>query len=520
MPPRKKLKVETEPVVWSSPEEIPTPPVEKPVVSKTNLYSGETYKQDENRQARLEFGYKLSKTLVEAVKTGNLALVCHIMETKGLRSLLHFQEHKPETSVTGAPAYFPKIHDVKAPVQPVQPYFGLRELFLWNGGGSVAEFNLLVEAVQHNQMKVLQTLVTRFQFDVNACTTHHSGFSSWIRYPLLAAIEKERMEMVEFLVRHEQPSIDGCRGVTILTHPDTKVYPRGSARSRPRCDPTALSEAAARGNVPMVRLLIANGALEPESTSRPDDPFSKVKRDRRGAQTLVDFSFREALIKAFELSPNGTRGQHARVLELLLERTGKHVGNAIDVYLLDKIRRNQWCEMQVRSQYSYRNRFAEDFDFPRRGTDSEPSVRAKAVLKGLRTMPAQCYSGCLITNEKEQSLLHEKYEQWKDVLEMCGQRLAEAPAHWKELVGRIEVDTPVQDVDQAYRQRHLRLWCELFVARRPVWSKENHHADFHRYMRLYIRELLKIGSEIARRRVGGGGWKEIWDRDIMPLVID
>jgi hypothetical protein len=115
----------------------------------------------------------------------------------------------------------------------------------------------------------------------------------------------------------------------------------------------------------------------------------------------------------------------------------------------------------------------------------------------------------------------EKHEQWTELVKICKDRLSNASSDWKEAPNLANSD----EMDRLLRRRELLLWCQLFVApsteimNEPAWSPERHHC-YPIHVRLYVRELLCIGSQLECSKTRQYcGIKEIWDREIVPFVV-
>jgi len=511
----KKAKIaqdeEEDDKLWTLFEGIPPEPVQRMVHGGyTYPYGVKTpYQQDQNIELRKAFSQKLSLSLVAAVKAGNVPFVRKSLATGSrTRKLLTFFQHQPQTNYTDAMAHILKLHGI-AP--PVQPFFGLRELVFWSGERS----NLLIDAIRSNQLETLTHLVN-LGFDINASSAPRSRCGSTTN-PLVVAIQEGHTEIIHFLLE-QQPQI-------ILTHPETKLYKTGNGRSRPRCEPTALSVAAERGRLDVVKLLIKKGALTVSSTSRSDDPYSLAQTDSHQADALLRLSINEAIFNAYERAGEETEKDYLRngvapqtfadILELLLSNMmGAQEENAISAYILDKIR--------FGIAYSYKYHVADDRNF-NNSAGGTPSARAMAVARGLRTLNPDCLRG--VVSESDWVRVKEKYEQWSELVKVCRDRLSAAGPDWMKAVERaIGDDSQVHlhgyaAIADARSRTQMLYWCQLFTASPEPWSRKQ-HLKYPVHTRLFVRELLLIGSEVDRRNGHQGILKKVWDREIVPFVVD
>ena len=469
---------------------------------------------DLNQEQRRQLMDKLSESLVEAAKTGNCEFVHKVLTTKQTCDLLTFQKHVPQRNYSDARAHLLQIYGQEP---PAQPYFGLRDL-IWLRGRQPQTKNLLIEAIRGNQLEMVKELSKR-GLDINA--SHAYGYRmEQTTNPLLRAIEEGHREIIHFLL--ERPRI-------ILTHPETRVFPRGNGRSRPRCEPTALSMATEMGMLDVVQLLIEKGALLPSSTSRSNDPYSLQEEDSHKAKELVRFSIKEAIIEAHKKAGQDDRHVmrnvpvqvHADILELLLSKTGAQEDNAISVYILDKIHRDKWEDNTSTCSPSYHYILYDDRDFD--CVTGAPSARPMAVLRGLRTVHPDSLRGVIDMSESDIDRVKEKHEQWSRLVKVCQERLAAAGPDWRNAVDeaiaarREGIANPRLDgVEGALRKTQLLLWCQLFAT---PWSRDRHLDYYPGTTRRFVKELLHIGSFLDRKLGQAGALKEVWDREIMSLSL-
>jgi hypothetical protein len=183
-----------------------------------------------------------------------------------------------------------------------------------------------------------------------------------------------------------------------------------------------------------------------------------------------------------------------------------------------------------------------------------PSVRAKAVARGPRPcLHPNCLVGVPGLSAAILARQQEKHAQWTQLVKICHERLSNASPDWKEDPFAADVDGDV-DEDAWRRRRELLLWCQLFALLVvPLWTmrilmttalmmmttttttipKPDHLIVNQRGLKNAIEqllsdscsilcsELLRIGSQLERCKTGfmQDGIKEIWDREIVPLVI-
>ena len=518
---QKKAEDDEDRRLWTTYEEIPSGP--PPIRMVTNEY-GITL--DKNETRRFEYMEKLSKSLVQAVTTGNIKFVKSVLLSKSKRDdVLAWTKHTPKRSYGDATDVLIERLGI---ARPVQPFFGLQDLIWGHFVGRLARKNLLIQAIRNNQLEMLQQLLQLGLFDINA--TNDRGES-----PLVAAIEQGNREIIHFLL--DQPQL-------YVTHPETRLYRTGNGRSRPRGAPTALSLAASKGQLDIVQLLVNKGALLTSSTSRSDDPYSLEKCRLNDAKELVAFSMNEAIIEAYEQTGRVTSDAFLRrnvpvqtfagVLELLLTKMGapQLSNNAICVYIVDKIKRNQWSENSSASMYSYSYHLAEDEDFDR-DTGMPANARAIAVARGLRP-PSFASTEQLDdeTAERSKQLLEEKRQFWSELVMLCQKRLTAAGP---EEVWMKAVDAAIKErednvanqnphlyhhyglrIVEAQRNTQLLFWCRLFAA---PWSRERHFY-YPEPTRRYVKELAHVGSALDLKHHGNSGFKEVWDREVLPFVIE
>jgi len=258
--------------------------------------------------------------------------------------------------------------------------------------------------------------------------------------------------------------------------------------------------------VDVVQQLIEKGALEPASTSRPDDPYSLVKCSRFdiNAKELVSMSVNKAIMEAHKAADprmyGVKRNKEPVILELLLSKTGMQKGNAITALILDNIKNNHWGEFSNNRGYLYT--FDKDLDFGPRGAKPIASFRAMAIVRGLRPSLSERYwaDDGGVRSEMEQTRIQERLEQWSNLVTLCRERLATNPLSSME----------------GYRQRQMLLWCRLFAS---PWSKSR-HLHYPSSTRMYIRDVLRVGSILDRNHGQAGAFKEMWDGNILPFVIE
>lgn len=534
---RKKQKKEAPPkeppeaVLWTRLDQIPPVPPKRMVNSGTMFFRGvETPTQkDANAHERSKYRCTLENSLLKAVETGNIEFVRGVITKNKAASdqdkLLCLQEHDP----TKQQGFF--TFGMERPA-PVQPSFGFQD-FIYGGRHSLKRANLLIEAIQKDQLNMVKELV-RLGFDINASFTRNCTYYT---SPLVVAAGSQSSECFDFLL--QQPHI-------ILTHPDTKVYPHGNGRSRPRCTDTALSKAAKTGNVIMVQKLIEKGALEPLSTKRSDDPCPKL--GPRQAEELVRLSLFEAMLEAYEqadpreryrtstlASPERT-APYCEILEMLvrhslLSESPLHdAENPMAIYVTDRIQQNDWSDISSgSSMYSYHYQLDNDFDFDRE--TGAPRSRACAIVRGLRTVlsihalpnskNADGSSSATATAAFLPDFCQKKASEWSELVAICRERLKAAGPDWKRAVEKALVEPPTTNrfnaISRAMRQTQMLYWCNLFTA---PWSKGRHFSCYPLEMRFYIRDILRIGSWLDRRhKTASGAFKEVWDREIVPFII-
>ena len=506
--PRKKQKKkpkEEPPPLWTTLESIPPePPVRLVDLGFTTFVDGkEVPYQTESRWEIDQYRARLGESLLKAAREGNTDFVRNLLQTPRTRSCLCITKHTPQTNFHDG-RY--TLYEMTGGKPPVQPNFGLQDLIWRASGGHPQRWNLVVEAAKNNQLETVQELV-KLGFDINAFFTRNCSFYT---HPLMSAIDSGSLEVFNFLL--QQPNV-------YVTHPATKIYPHGNYRSRPRCEPTALSTAADKGMLEVVQKLIQHGALQVSSTRRSDDPYHLGELD---AKQLVGFSIKEALSTAYNkadptascqqcIRTHGASAQtYADIVELLLSKTGTQENNVVAVFVVDRIMKKCWSDSRSET-YNYSCHIKDDQDFDLR--TGEPSARARAVARGLRPPHKDMLRGG--ANPDGPLFLQEKYQQWSQLVAKCRELLTEAGPSWRKAVDEA-VAARSLDVQSAIGKTQMLLWCHLFSA---PWSK-GRHSCFPSTTREYAKALLHIGSSLDLLHGLEGGLKELWDKEILSYVVE
>jgi hypothetical protein len=514
---KKKKKVEDDLEIWTKFEEIPSAP------AKVMIHGGYmmcvegqmvAYEKDANEEQQVKYKFTLAESLKQAVCSGNVQFVSKVLNSKRTRECLVLTQHKPQTQFQNALSSVFQIYGVP---QPIQPKFGFHDL-LWGGLHRRCErCNLLNEATKSNHLPLVRELI-RQRFDINAMYSDGRLTGDYIRYPLLIAIENGFRDIVDFLI--EQPKI-------ILTHPSTKVWKRSGRNSRLRCNPTCLSEAAGRGMFDVVKKLVEKGALDPLSTSRPDDPYSMIEETPSKAQELVHLSINEAIREAYRSADPNERNRSFRgnknseqpcsdILELLLSKTSRQEDDIIKMYFIDRIKAGDWRDIQPCSRHSYRYVLEDDKDFDL--TTGAPSARALAIRRGLQTLSPNVLRAFIEISQSEEAVVVEKYNEWSELLKFCRKRLSEAGPEWRTAF-HDAYHAPVRDsalIGTLRRKQQMLFWCHLFAC---PWSREI-HSHYPSSTKLYVKELMRIGSLLDRKHGQVGALRDMWQKEIITFVID
>ena len=157
--------------IWTTVEETPPVPAENWGYRSwmvDGVQHQSSFEQDLNENEMNKFRTRLQESLQEAVATGNVLFIRQVLETPQTRDLVAVIAY-------GSPASHSH----------------------W-----ICNMNLVAEAAGCNQLEVLEELVTRLGFDINA--TYRRGTESSMMYPLLTAIENRHADTIQFLLNQPQ----------------------------------------------------------------------------------------------------------------------------------------------------------------------------------------------------------------------------------------------------------------------------------------------------------------------------
>jgi len=331
-------------------------------------------------------------------------------------------------------------------------------------------------------------------FDINSTCGRDSTDS-----PIKEAIRCNRNDIVLFLL--DQPNI------TVTNY--ARMYENPNRLSRTRCDPTALSIAAGKGNLKVVQWLIDAGALDLQSTPRCGDPYSPFLYTSGDSVKLVHLSVNEAIYEAYTAfetwKVQSSPEIQADILELLLLHSGAQRLNAISMYILYRLREGDpgnsgWSDFSNRRGYSYNLVVDNDFD---RETGAA-SLRVKAIVRGLRFLSIECFRAAGIKLSHEGSTrLDDKEIEWNDIVKTCRNRLKAEDSG----------DPP----NGCIRRRQFLRWCKVFCQAFGPWSREKHQW-FPKHARVLARDLLPIGRLLAKKH-NAAFLNNLWETEIMPSLI-
>lgn len=536
-PAKKKQKRARRQALWTQYTSIPPPPAVPALATLPTplewmelpaVYDQLTkHTRDSQYRERDEYIVKLSRSVVYAVEHNSLDFITRVFANPQMRSMLCLEEHAP---LNEPPGNFPPNFMQRAGISlPIQPNFGYGDLIYRapTGPGALSSYtpvawpahgpppplpplppttrynqNLLALACKYGHLEIIRKLVG---LGFNPSSNSKPRSSRDITNPLIAAIEHDQPKAVKLLLELAEPNL-------ILTHLDNthRIFWNRNQRCRHRCDPTALSIAAKRGQTQIVAWLVEHGACDRYSTSRLDDPYSHEKYNLDRADEMTRLSVNEAIYEAYNRSgpnrfyyskqPPPPKQAYADILELLLTKTGSAVREkySINVGILKRILERDWQNSRLNG-YKYKPEDDDDFD-----NHGKPSVRAIAVARGLRHVSLETYLAA--TNGSpmtvyEQLQYQEKQWEWQKLILASRERLAEEP--------------PAEPSAEAKSKWQ---WCRFFLQASQPWNRGNHDL-FPKMCRQFVHSLLVVGSQLSKKHTLMG-IRDVWETEILPFCLD